>query len=380
MIKILYVLNNALDRGGTEAVVLNYYYALKDSQELDIEFALHATVTESENSTLTQTLIDSGGIVHLITPRRISLIQERKDLKKLLQKEKYDIVHSHSDAIGADVLRIARECGVKIRIAHCHNTNFTINPDTPRDIIKWLYLNICRFMIRCEANYFMACSHRAAEWLFGNRIAEKTYILNNAIDVNKYEFSQSLRQKVREKLHLQDKYVIGHVGRLSYQKNHNFLLQIFPEILSKRPNAIMLFIGDGELKSQLTQECLDLKIEKSVIFYGGADNVADLLNAFDIFAFPSYYEGLSVALIEAQANGLHCIANDTDRVSKAADLTGLITWIPINNSQKWIETLSADCCQRKLNSKELITEHGFDLSSEASKLKEYYIQLYNASK
>lgn len=374
MIKILYVLNNALDRGGTESVVLNYYYALQHDDTIQIEFALHATQSEIENSSLTRQLILSGGVVHLITPRRIDFKKERYDLKILLLKGNYDIVHSHSDAIGADVLKLAKECGVKVRIAHCHNTNFTINPDSFKNVVKWCYLNICRLRIRYVANYFMACSVSAAIWLFGENKAKITYILNNAINVSKYSFSEEKRKKIRNQFRLDNKYVIGHVGRLSYQKNHEFLIRIFSEIHKTNANSILMLIGEGELRTELEALCKKLGIAKDVIFCGASDNVGDILSAFDVFAFPSRYEGLSLALVEAQANGLHCVVNNTEKVSKAADLTGQITWVPIEDKNGWINALIREY-PRNQNANTAIKAHGYDLTEEASKLRKYYIKL-----
>lgn len=379
MIKILYVLNNAFVRGGTESVILNYYHALQNDSSLKIEFAVHATKEEFEKSLLTQQFMASGGVVHLITPRKISFKREHDDLKQLILKEKYDIVHSHSDAIGADVLKIAKECGVKIRIAHSHNTNFTISSNSLKNRMKLVYLNICRYRIRHEANYFMACSLLAAKWLFGEKNVSKTYILNNAIDISKYKFSKIKSDKLRKKLHLEDKYVIGHVGRLSYQKNHEFLIKIFAEVHKKNPNTVLVLLGDGELKSELESLCVKLKVKEYVFFYGSVDNVNEMLNIFDVFAFPSRYEGLGLVLIEAQANGLKCIVNDTKSIPKVSDLTGQIDWIPTEDKKAWINALSGKRYLRSENSVKRIKEHGYDLTEEAIKLRDYYIDLYNRS-
>lgn len=377
MIKILYVLNNAFVRGGTESVILNYYHALQNDSSLKIEFAVHATKEEFEKSLLTQQFMASGGVVHLITPRKISFKREHDDLKQLILKEKYDIVHSHSDAIGADVLKIAKECGVKIRIAHSHNTNFTISSNSLKNRMKLVYLNICRYRIRHEANYFMACSLLAAKWLFGEKNVSKTYILNNAIDISKYKFSKIKSDELRKKLHLEDKYVIGHVGRLSYQKNHEFLIKIFAEVHKKNPNTVLVLLGDGELKSELESLCVKLKVKEYVFFYGSVDNVNEMLNIFDVFAFPSRYEGLGLVLIEAQDNGLKCIVNDTKRIPKSSDLTGQISWIPVKDEKSWIDALSGKRYIRSDNSIKKIKEHGYDLAEEAIKLRDYYVELYN---
>ncbi|MDD6513664.1 glycosyltransferase [Sharpea azabuensis] len=380
MIKILYVLNNALERGGTESVVLNYYYALQNERTIKIEFAVHATKEEAENSILTQQFINEGGVVHLITPRRVSFQREHDDLKKLILKEKYDIVHSHSDAIGADVLKIAKNCGVNIRIAHSHNTNFTIAADCLKNRLKLVYLNICRYKIRHEANYFMACSSSAAKWLFGKKNVSKTYILNNAIDNSKYEFSEKKRKELREKFRIEDKYIIGHVGRLSYQKNHEFLIRTFAEVHKKNSKVLLILVGNGELKTEIEDLCVELGIKDSVIFLGSVDNVNEILNVFDIFAFPSRYEGLSVVLIEAQVNGLHCIVNDTERISKAADLTGQISWISVEDKKSWVDALNGKKYERNPDAVNKIKANGYNLAEEAIKLRNYYVDLYQKNK
>lgn len=370
--KILYVLNNALGHGGIESVVFNYYKYL--SEKVKIEFALHSTIEDFENNDIIDRFRSKGVIFYRVTPRGENLKKNHEDLKKLFEKG-YDIVHVHADAAGADVLSVARKCGVKYRIAHSHNTRFLVKPDSIKNLIKVAFLTYSRYNIRRQATGYMACSRVAGEWLFGKKNVSKTYILNNAIDTDKYAFSEEKRNKIRKELGLENAFVIGHVGRFHFQKNHEFLFKTFKIVLEKEPSAKLLLIGEGVLMEQMKQKAADDGIASSVIFYGDAGNVNEMLSAMDIFAFPSRFEGLSVALIEAQANGLHCIVSDAPTVTKDSDLTGQIDWLDTDSPEKWADKIMECRSLRHTGSADRIAENGFELKVEAGKLLDYYMEV-----
>ncbi len=372
MVKVLYILNNAFNRGGTEAVVLNYYSHI-DHNEVDIEFAVHATEKEYDESILTQELLKQGVVIHRITPRKESIEKNKEDLRNLFTEMNYDIVHTHTDAVGSYILKIAKECNINIRVAHSHNTAFTFKPDSLKSFLKYIYLEKCRLDIRQAATEYMACSNVAAQWLFGKKKAKETYILNNAIDIGKYAYSDKIRQEIRKQYGFkEDDLIIGNVGRLEHQKNQAFLLDVLAELKKTKDNVKLLIIGEGSLRKELEDKAKKMSLENDLCLPGSVDNVEKVLNVFDIFAFPSIFEGFAVSIIEAQANGLKCIANDTPRVTKETDFTKNTRWIEANDPVIWKNEILDMDFSRDKNAGEKIKAAGFDIVSEAKKLEEYY--------
>lgn len=372
MVKVLYILNNAFNRGGTEAVVLNYYSHI-DHNEVDIEFAVHATEKEYDESILTQELLKQGVVIHRITPRKESIEKNKEDLRNLFTEMKYDIVHTHTDAVGSYILKIAKECNINIRVAHSHNTAFTFKPDSLKSFLKYIYLEKCRLDIRQAATEYMACSNVAAQWLFGKKKAKETYILNNAIDIGKYAYSDKIRQEIRKQYGFkEDDLIIGNVGRLEHQKNQAFLLDVLAELKKTKDNVKLLIIGEGSLRKELEDKAKKMSLENDLCLPGSVDNVEKVLNVFDIFAFPSIFEGFAVSIIEAQANGLKCIANDTPRVTKETDFTKNTRWIEANDPVIWKNEILDMDFSRDKNAGEKIKAAGFDIVSEAKKLEDYY--------
>ena len=220
----------------------------------------------------------------------------------------------------------------------------------------------------------MACSKEAGEWLFGkdNLDNQKVYILNNAIDTDIFKFNPKTRDNVRKELGIkEDEILFGHIGRFKPQKNHSFLIDIFKIINDKNNNSKLLLIGDGPLKEDIELKVWNLNLKENVIFYGEAKETSRLLNALDIFLFPSIHEGLSVVMVEAQCNGLKCIISDTKEVSKDTVLTDSVECIPLDDPEKWaIKALNADISRS--DETERLVEKGYDITKEAKKLEDYY--------
>ena len=221
----------------------------------------------------------------------------------------------------------------------------------------------------------MACSKEAGEWLFGEDAVseDKVYLLNNAIDVDNYRKNLSVRGILRQELGLENELVIGHVGRFKPQKNHDYLLDVFVKVCEKREDVRLLLIGDGPLKGGIEQKAEDLGIKDKVIFMGEVDNVGKYLNAMDVFAFPSLYEGLSVVMVEAQANGLRCVMADSERVSKDTILTGNVVCIKTDDKHKdkWAEAL-LDFGKEHADTAQEIKDKGYDITLEAKRLERFY--------
>lgn len=376
--KILYVLNNTMEYAGTESVVLNYFKYLQ-SKDFCIDFMLHTTEEESNNNEICRYLRQSGSKIHCVTPRKVSLKQNIKDIQNILRREHYDIIHSHADCISGFILQIAKNENVSIRIAHSHNTQSEVSGGRLKRKLHLALLELCKWNLRRVATHYMACSKAAGKWLFGKKLLESDniYILRNAIECEKFKYNQDIRNKIRMELGLDNCFVIGHVGRFCYQKNHEFLINAFVELKLKDPTAKLLLVGKGELEEKIQRLVREKKLEESVIFYGVSNQVNELLQAMDLFVLPSRFEGLSVVLIEAQAAGLPCIVTESDKISNETNITPLIKHIATDNYGHWASEMLALKGSTRKDQSDVVKAAGYDLKNESDKLRTLYLDMYS---
>ena len=208
----------------------------------------------------------------------------------------------------------------------------------------------------------LAPSSEAACYTFGKKQLKngKVKILHNAIPYRDFIFNCEIREKVRKNLKIEDKLVIGHIGRFDEQKNHKFLIEIFKEIKKNNENAILLLVGNGSLKEKVRKQVEELKLDDSVIFLGVRKDIPQLLMAMDIFVFPSLYEGMPNTVIEAQATGLKCIISDT--ITREADITGLVSYTSLNNGiEEWKSKVLNNCQYERKDTSDKFKEKGYDI-------------------
>ena len=371
MIKILYVLNDSLHHAGTEAVVLNYWRNI-DRKKIHIDFMLHTTEEEIKDNEIAEMLVANNSRIYCVTPRGVNVRKNKKDILSVLEHNHYDVVHSHADCANYIILKYAKEAGVKIRISHSHSTAISIKKYTLKNQLHIMYLNYCKRKIKYVATDLMACSKAAAEWLYQG-YADEAIIINNAIDLDRYKFNPEMRKQIRRELKLENRLVLGHIGRFSTQKNHKFLIQIFAEVCERTDNASLLLVGDGEDKEDIINKVSELGLRDKVVFYGSTNQVEKVMQAFDVFVFPSLWEGLSVALIEAQTNGLRCLVSDVDAVSTESSITKNVRRIPLVNPTIWAEEILHGDNARVLDA-DAIREAGYDIKYEAKKLEKIYLE------
>lgn len=208
--------------------------------------------------------------------------------------------------------------------------------------------------------------------MFSNKVcAKKVHIIKNAINLEKYQYNETIRKVKREELGVNDEVLIGNVGRFHFQKNHEFLIDIFQHVLEKNEASKLLLVGDGELKAKIIQKTERLGIRENVIFLGKRGDVNELLQAMDVFLMPSLFEGLPFALIEAQAAALPCVISKT--ISKEARITDKIVALDLKEMPEvWADVVleMSQESNRKSNI-ELFREKGFDISYNAKKILEY---------
>lgn len=352
--------------GGVEAVVMNYYRNI-DHNKIQFDF-----ICDEDSTNIPYDEIEKlGGKVILIPPYQ-KLISYHKKLKKILKDGNYKIVHSHINTLSVFSLFAAKCAGVPVRIAHSHSTT------NPKEKKKNFLKQILRPFSKIFATEYMCCSELAGRWLFGNKEYDKgnVYLLNNAIDLEKFKYDENVRKEKRKELNIDDDtLVIGHVGRFVEQKNHEFLIEVFYEYRRKNRKAKLLLIGQGPLENFIKEKAKKLKIEDSILFLEQRNDVNELYQVFDIFIFPSLYEGLGMVLIEAQCSGCFCIASD--KVPEVVKVTPNIKFISLKEEKKeWcniIENIQYPN-RKEINLSELNKK--YDVKNEAKKLENIYYNKY----
>ncbi len=354
---------------GVTRYILNNYERI-DREKVHMDF-----VTGERDLSFCEELIADGSKVYSLPASPFyHPIRYRREMKKLWE-EKYDIVHCHmSYFLNTVLFRQAKKHGVKV-ILHAHSTQPDITDKRKRRIFTFLH-RCCYRRASRYGDAFAACSAAAADWLFGNAVPkEKIQIFHNAIDTEKYIFDASVRTSVRKSLGLEDAFVVGHIGRFTYQKNHAFLLDAFSCLYKKHPDAVLLLIGVGDLEGEVRRQAALLGIEDAVRFLGLRDDVPELMQAMDVFALPSRFEGLGLVLIEAQAAGLRAVASTA--VPPEAQVTELLTYLPLESGvQAWAEEIAkARDGYERTNRRRQIMEAGYDLSGQAARVEQLYENL-----
>ncbi|PAV31556.1 glycosyl transferase family 1 [Virgibacillus profundi] len=363
-LRVLHVVVN-MNRGGAETLIMNLYRNM-DRTKVQFDFLTYKEgAFDAEIKAL-------GGKVH-----RIPYITEAghrgfiRGLRNFLRSNPdYKIIHSHMDKMSGFVLRAARKENVPIRIAHSHNT------ESEGNFLARTYKWYAGSQVQAYATHYYACSKAAANWLFKNK-ARKAFILKNGIETNLFQYCQETRKSIRSELKInEDTLVLGHVGRFSPQKNHLFLLDIFAEVNKKLPDSVLVLAGDGPLKTELKEKVTALKLDKKVRFLGIREDIHKLLQAFDLFVFPSFHEGLPVTLIEAQGSGLSCFISDT--ITNEVDMkVGLIKHLPLANKEKWIKQITdfnKNKQTRKIN-QQALNNQGYDIRKTAELTQTSYLSL-----
>ena len=328
----------SMNAGGAETFLMKLYRQL-DKSKYQMDFA----VAVPEKGHYDDEILSMGGVIHHVVPKSKGFIQNFNSIRSIVKDNGYKCaLRTSQHSLSALELLAAWLGGAKVRIFRSSNSNTTTGSK------KQLLLHkLCGFMPRLFANVRIAPSTEAAEFMFGKGSVKKgkAGLLHNAVDLGIYRFDPEARAKHRSKLQVEDKLVIGHVGRFNQQKNHSFLLDIFGQIAAQRDDAVLLLIGGGELEQSVRQKTEALGVADKVIFAGVRDDVPQLLSAIDVFVFPSLYEGMPNTVIEAQATGLPCVIADT--ITREANITGLVQYLPLGNAQRWAETAVAAVGERK---------------------------------
>lgn len=357
--KVLHMTSD-LDGGGVDSVLYNYCSRMLPHVQCDF------VVSSDREGILEQPLRSMGAQVFHVAKMRGSLGLRQKQLREILAKGSYSVVHDHSGYKSYFFLNLARQMGIKCRIAHAHIANI------PESKIALYERSLVTPLTKSASNYLFACGTDAACWMWGQDalVRNQVTIMPNGIDTSKFLFSVKLRSELRASMGLNGKLVVGNVARLSDQKNHEFLLKAFAHVIADCPNAVLVLVGRGELEDQLKNKVFELGIERSVLFLGVRDDVHRLLNIMDVFVLPSKYEGLPVTLVEVQANGLPAVVSDA--VTKEIKLAENYDVLSLDSgAEEWAKHI-IKMSDRRIENVESVVG-AYDIEVLAKKLMKWYL-------
>ena len=363
MIKVLHIMSSIGTAGGVQGLIWNYYKHI-DEEKVCFDFA----VFNGEMNGFEKNFQKKGSKIYVVTPKRKSIRKHYTELKNAIKSDNYDIIHVHQDYLGYLTLFIAWKCGIKNRIIHTHKANLK---ETAFQKIKRLVLTklTCLF-----ATDYFACGTDSAKWTFGEKIYNRAYILNNAIEIMQYTYNSDIRNDVRTTLRLDDKIVIGNIARFTYQKNHELLIEVFESLYKKNTDYRLMLVGDGENLEKIQNMIKEKNLQNAVLMLGSRNDCNRLFQAMDVFVLTSRFEGLPITLVEAQCSGLCCVA--AHNITREVNVTGKVSYIENDDDlDEWIDKIDSLKNEKHFTDIRALSESGFDILAEANKLTEQYTEI-----
>ncbi|MBQ7219457.1 MAG: glycosyltransferase family 1 protein [Synergistaceae bacterium] len=347
---------------------MNYYRHI-DRSKIQYDFIIDS---DSSDPYIKPEIEALGGRIITVPPYQ-KPIAYHKALCKLFTDNHYPLVYSHLNTLSVFPLFAAWRAGIPIRVAHAHSTAGRGRGETKRNIMKYILRNFSRTF----ATEWCACSRLAGEFQFSKRAMSSGRVLiwPNAIETERYAYSEQVRHETRKWLKLTDKFIVGHAGRLVPVKNHSFLVDVFAEIHKRRDDAVLLLAGDGPLMDDITDKVMRLGLNDCVVFLGSVDDMERYYQAMDVFILPSLYEGLPVVGSEVQVSGLPFLCADT--VTQETKFCGNMRFMSLKESAgAWAEEalrISEGHVRHDMSS--YAREAGFDVKVQAEKLTKWYCTL-----
>jgi glycosyltransferase involved in cell wall biosynthesis len=358
--RVLIISTTKFELDGITNVILNYFRAM-DKTDMQIDFLIPNEIRKDLKSELEA----YGSRIFKLSGRIRYPIIYLKNLTNIIKSNKYHIVHAHGNSCTLALEMLAAKIGgAKVRIPHSHNST------SEHKVIH----KLLRKVFDMSYTHGFACGEKAGEWLFKGKPFE---VMNNGINIDKFKYDNSIRDEYRDKYNLTEKKVIGHIGHFSYQKNHNFLVDIFAELYQLDNSYRLVLIGDGKLRTDIEMKVNELGLSNSVIFTGKTLETPQLLQAMDMIVMPSRYEGLPLTLVEAQAASLPCFVSDA--VSKETEITGLLDFVSLDkHPSHWANLINIRYFPKRsqgtIEHLSKISNAGYSINENAKIQKEYYKQ------
>lgn len=352
--------------GGVESVIMNYYRKI-DRSKIQFDFLCNTETVAYEDE-----ILSLGGKIYRITARSTNRKKYKKDMNNFFvnyAKEYSTIWVNICSLANIDYLKYAKKYGIEKRIIHAHNSQ---NMDS---FLRGMLHRFNKISLRKYATDFWSCSDDSSTWFYNKKIksSDKYFIVKNAIDINEFEYNESIRNEYRKKINLDGKLVIGNVGRFHFQKNQTFLVKVFNELQKKEKKSVLLLVGDGEDRKDIISEVEKYQLTDKVIFLGVRNDVQNLMQAMDIFVFPSIFEGLGIVAIEAQVSGLPVIASNKVIPEEVCIDKDIFEFVDLDKGEQyWAERIldlakKVETRRSKLN---LFEEKHYSIEKEVKKVEE----------
>lgn len=351
----------SLGTGGVGMLLYNYFMGM-DHSKIAFDFMVHFP-----EAGLAEHLLEKEGSRMFHLPALKHVIRVFFQTRRVIRQGHYRIVHIHHTRHSFVQLLAAWTCGVKVRIAHSHDAL------VPRGIHRFTYA-FYAWLTSMFSTHWFACGEMAGRYVFGKGIHSPRFrLVRNAVFVDRFRFAPEKRAAIRARYHLDDCFVLMHVGRLMTQKNHKRLIAIFDAVQKRNPVARLLLLGDGVLAPDIRKQVEELDLGDKVLFIGQTPDVQDFLQAADVFVLPSLHEGFPIVLVEAQASGLPCVSSTS--VTPEANLAGMVKSIPLSESNDtWADAVCSAHNPDRASFAEKIRLAGYDMPCEAKKLEAWYLE------
>ncbi len=355
-IKIAQIIGDATS-GGVIACVMNYFRHI-DVTKVQFDFYTYGP------SPFDEEIIARGGRVFYF-PSVFTFFKCVRFLRKRFKSEKYDIVHAHMTSLSFVSLLAAKEAGVRHRVCHAHSSA------NKEEGFAYIVKSCLKHISTWFATDLAGCANLSVEWLYGQKSARKAYLMRNAVDLDKFTLTSEEKQAFRREYGLENSRVIGHIGRFEFQKNIPFLVRAFAALSESRDDVKLALVGGGSEFDDVKKLVKSLKIEDKVLFFTEKRNVEEYYALFDVFALPSRFEGLPLVVIEAQVMGIPCLLSDC--ITKEADVTGHVKYLPISSPNLWAEELNRALDENVCyDGRDAVAAAGYDIVAQAEKLLDYY--------
>lgn len=364
-IRILHVFGN-VQLGGAESRVMDLYRHM-DRSRVQFDFLVH---TDKEGHFEKEILRLGGRIFRVPRFQLYNYFSYRKAMEDFFKgHHEFKAVQGHMTSTAAIYLPIAKRAGIPVTIAHARSAG--VDKGLKGKLTGWMRRNLSQ-----KADYLFTCSRLAGISVFGEKAVRegKTVFIPNAIDCQAFAYNEEKRAKMRRELGIEDKYVIGHVGRFHYAKNHEYLLKVFAALCGKgetESEYVLLLLGEGSGMEGVKQLAGELGIAQKVYFLGNHSNIYDYYQAMDYFVYPSRFEGLPGTVVEAQASGLKVLMSDT--ICEEVAVTGLVHTMSISGEPSmWADYLKDTGVYERVSHVEEMKKAGFDVGAQAEKMTAFY--------
>ncbi len=375
-IRVLQINSGSRSFGGVSSFLYNVYTNI-DREQVQFDFLSPNVTTYGIHR---EEIEEMGGRIYELGIKGNILTRKTglyKRLYEFLTQHAYSVVHINSGNFFFNLFAVmaVRKAGVPCRIVHSHNAG-----DTNRSRIKKAAFEALKPQLEKNATLLLACSRKAASYMFTDQTVRegRVQIVKNGINAERFRFDPEIRKTVRQELGLQDKFVVGHVGRFYKQKNHVFLIRIFEKIHEKEPESVLLLFGKGDLETEVRGLVNELGMAPYVRFMGEVPDIERMYQAMDVFVMPSFHEGLPVSCVEIQAAGVPCVLSDA--ITEEIKIADSLQFLSLSDSPEiWAKAALSMKGHRDLNGYENVIRSGYAIRDVADGMLKMYKEMYQGS-